>query len=186
MSAHLAIRQVVSDPKKMGWDNANLSQDFEPKCRRFAKFKKHGESFEAGNMMVKLQEVDGEAPYYNCPYCRNELTVLGGKGGIVAVCENESRCNGLEIPRQYLDDYEKYHWYVNERSSAENFSAEGDMKTCGNCGGESDADNFNECVYCSKHDGVTNVVTCPTEIAQTVVWLIVMMIAVAVIVAKFE
>ena len=82
------------------------------------------ESFEAGNMMVKLQEVDGEAPYYNCPYCRNELTVLGGKGGIVAVCENESRCNGLEIPRQYLDDYEKYHWYVNERSSAENFSAE--------------------------------------------------------------
>ena len=108
------------------------------------------ENFEAGNMMVKLQEVDGEAPYYNCPYCRNELTVLGGKGGIVAVCENESRCNGLEIPRQYLDDYEKYHWYVNERSSAENFSAEGDMKTCGNCGGESDADNFNECVYCSK------------------------------------
>ena len=52
------------------------------------------------------------------------MTVLGGKGGIVAVCENESRCNGLEIPRQYLDDYEKYHWYVNERSSAENFSAE--------------------------------------------------------------
>jgi hypothetical protein len=85
---------------------------------------KDAETFEAGNMMVKLQEVDGEAPYYNCPYCRNELTVLGGKGGIVAVCENESRCNGLEIPRQYLDDYEKYHWYVNERSSAENFSAD--------------------------------------------------------------
>ena len=83
------------------------------------------ETFEAGNMMVKLQEVDGEAPYYNCPYCRNELTVLGGNGGIVAVCENESRCNGLEIPRQYLDDYEKYHWYVNERSSNENMEAEG-------------------------------------------------------------
>jgi len=81
------------------------------------------ETFEAGNMMVRLQEVDGEAPHYNCPYCRNELTVLGGKGGIVAVCENESRCNGLELPRQYLEDYEKYHWYVNERSSAETFEA---------------------------------------------------------------
>jgi hypothetical protein len=81
------------------------------------------ETFEAGNMMVRLQEVDGEAPHYNCPYCRNELTVLSGKGGIVAVCENESRCNGLEIPRQFLEDYEKYHWYVNERSSAETFEA---------------------------------------------------------------
>jgi hypothetical protein len=88
------------------------------------------ETFESkGNMMVRLQEVDGEAPHYNCPYCRNELTVLGGKGGIVAVCENESRCNGLELPRQFLEDYEKYHWYVNERSSAENFSTE-----CEECG----------------------------------------------------
>ena len=123
-------RKRLSNPKKMGWDNANLSQDFTKTKKRekedLRNIKKHGnaESFEAGNMMVKLQEVDGEAPYYNCPYCRNELTVLGGKGGIVAVCENESRCNGLEIPRQYLDDYEKYHWYVNERSSAENFSAD--------------------------------------------------------------
>ena len=101
----------------------------------------------------------------------------------VAVCENESRCNGLEIPRQYLDDYEKYHWYVNERSSAENFSAEGDMKTCGNCGGESDADNFNECVYCSKQ--MCNQCGDYNGDCTTVVWLIVMMIAVAVIVAKF-
>lgn len=87
-------------------------------------FSADSQTFEARNMMVRLQEVDGEAPHYNCPYCRNELTVLGGKGGIVAVCENESRCNGLELPRQFLEDYEKYHWYVNERSSAETFGAE--------------------------------------------------------------
>ena len=87
------------------------------------------ETFESkGNMMVRLQEVDGEAPHYNCPYCRNELTVLGGKGGIVAVCENESRCNGLELPRQYLEDYEKYHWYVNERKSSDAESKEAESK----------------------------------------------------------
>lgn len=85
------------------------------------------ETFEAGNMMVALQTgIDGgEEPYYNCPYCRNELTVLGGKGGIVAVCENESRCNGLEVPRQYLENYDEYHWYHNERNSDENMEAEG-------------------------------------------------------------
>jgi hypothetical protein len=123
------------------------------------------ETFESkGNMMVRLQEVDGEAPHYNCPYCRNELTVLGGKGGIVAVCENESRCNGLELPRQFLEDYEKYHWYVNERSSAENFSAEGTL--CAVCNGNLDAGwwDCEKCgmIVCGDVDGESGFVECQT------------------------
>lgn len=123
------------------------------------------ETFESkGNMMVRLQEVDGEAPHYNCPYCRNELTVLGGKGGIVAVCENESRCNGLELPRQFLEDYEKYHWYVNERSSAENFSVEGTL--CAVCNGNLDAGwwDCEKCgmIVCGDVDGESGFVECQT------------------------
>jgi len=34
--------------------------------------------------------------------------------------------------------------------TAEVAAAEEDLITCGNCGSESDADNFNACVYCSK------------------------------------
>ena len=77
-------------------------------------------------MMVALQTgIDGGAePYYNCPYCRNKLTVMSGKGGIVAICENESKCNGLEVPRQNLENYDEYNWYVNERKSAETFEAQ--------------------------------------------------------------
>lgn len=36
------------------------------------------------------------------------------------------------------------------QESAEVAAAEEDLITCGNCGSESDADNFNACVYCSK------------------------------------
>jgi hypothetical protein len=92
------------------------------------------------------------------------LTVLGGKGGIVAVCENESRCNGLELPRQFLEDYEKYHWYVNERSSAENFSAEGTL--CAVCNGNLDAGwwDCEKCgmIVCGDVDGESGFVECQT------------------------
>ena len=37
--------------------------------------------------------------------------------------KNESKCNGLEVPRQNLENYDEYNWYVNERKSAETFEA---------------------------------------------------------------
>ena len=36
------------------------------------------------------------------------------QGSHVALCENESKCNGLEIPREYLGDFEEWNWYHNE------------------------------------------------------------------------
>ena len=83
------------------------------------------EAFEArGNMNVPLQK-RGDY-HYNCPYCKERLTIMGdGRGSIVAICENENkRCHGLEIPRQYLENFEEWNWYHNERKSAETFGAE--------------------------------------------------------------
>ena len=85
---------------------------------------KSAETFEArGNMNVPLQK-RGDY-HYNCPYCKERLTIMGdGRGSIVAICENENkRCHGLEIPRQYLENFEEWNWYHNERKSAETFGA---------------------------------------------------------------
>ena len=43
-------------------------------------------TFEAGKYdgcTTKRELTEGQKPYYNCPYCRNKLTVMSGKGGIV-------------------------------------------------------------------------------------------------------
>ena len=72
----------------------------------------NAETFEArGNMNVPLQK-RGDY-HYNCPYCKEQLTIMGGN---VAICENgNKRCHGLEIPRQYLENFEEWNWYHNER-----------------------------------------------------------------------
>ena len=96
---------------------------------------KNAETFEArGNMNVPLQK-RGDY-HYNCPYCKEQLTIMGGN---VAVCENgNKRCHGLEIPRQYLENFEEWNWYHNERKGmmAETFGARGKLNpgyTCGGC-----------------------------------------------------
>lgn len=72
------------------------------------------ETFEArGNMNIPLQK-RGDY-HYNCPYCKKELTVIsGGLHGESAVCENDGeRCNGVTIPKKYLENFEEYLWYHN-------------------------------------------------------------------------
>jgi len=76
---------------------------------------------------VPLQKHKGgyENFHYNCPYCKEELTIMGdGWESIVAVCENGNKgCHGLKIPRQYLENYLLYDWHINEGKSAETFEA---------------------------------------------------------------
>ena len=77
------------------------------------------ETFEArGNMNIPLQKRG--LYHYNCPYCKKELTVIsGGLQGERAVCENDGeRCNGLEIPREYLQNFDEYLWYHSNHSSS--------------------------------------------------------------------
>ena len=63
-------------------------------------------------------------------YFIGAMTLLSA-GTIYALGRTDKVFNAEKYPQESIDEYF-------------------DLITCGNCGGESDADNFNECVYCSK------------------------------------
>jgi len=148
----IAYRVGLSDyESSMEEDDRNVYRDMAMQRKGMM-----AETFEArGNMNVPLQK-RGDY-HYNCPYCKKELTVIGnGRGSVVAICENENkRCHGLEIPRQYLDNYEEYNWYVNERKSAETFGAERE-EMCQMCGEKADGmidEKFAICHDCDTSFG---------------------------------
>ena len=72
------------------------------------------ESFNADER-IELQGDDGpsytwENLYYNCPDCDEELSVVGGRGGTLAVCENGCE---TEYPRNMLENFDEWHWFHN-------------------------------------------------------------------------
>jgi len=98
------------------------------------------ESFNADER-IELQGDDGpsytwENLYYNCPDCDEELSVVGGKGGTLAVCENGCE---TEYPRNMLENFDEWHWFHNHgahenaRNDYKEPKESGGIPVCGIC-----------------------------------------------------
>ena len=98
------------------------------------------ESFNADER-IELQGDDGpsytwENLYYNCPDCDGELSVVGGRGGTLAVCENGC---GTEYPRNMLENFDEWHWFHNHgahenaRNDYKEPKESGGIPVCGIC-----------------------------------------------------
>ena len=195
-------RKRLSNPKKMDWDNANLSQDFTKTKKRekedLRNIKKHGhaENFSAttgygyDDPSERMTDEEGWLEMYD-DYLEDEdspMTLEEYKKWVIEAREEDYQMqvkyeqrlkdegrdmDGNPIkeaesvfgpnkwkrlydgsPARESISLEQFKRQYKENWAQKNNHSHGgsqeDMKTCGNCGGESDADNFNECVYCSK------------------------------------
>ena len=90
---------------------------------------------------IELQGDDGPSYtwanlYYNCPDCDEELSVVGGKGGTLAVCENGCE---TEYPRNMLENFDEWHWFHNHgahenaRNDYKEPKESGGIPVCGIC-----------------------------------------------------